>query len=51
MLFALGMHVLIKGVREHWPTLLSGAYMDDWDLGGPPEDLNGAFSYILRGSI
>jgi len=48
MLFALGMHVLIKEVRECWPTLFSGAYMDDWDLGGPPEELNRAFSYILK---
>jgi len=40
--------VLIKEVRDHWPTLFSGAYMDDWDLGGPLEELNRAFSYILE---
>jgi len=48
MLFALGMHVLIKEVREHWTTLFSGVYMDDWDFGGPPEELDRAFSYILK---
>jgi len=48
ILFALAMHVLVMEVKEHWPALDSGAFMDDWDLSGNPEDADAAFWYILK---